>query len=425
MEFFTNARFDFMKYRRFWAAASALFVVVSIVAIFVHGRLNIGIDFTGGTQLVLKFQEPPGEDDLRRQLAAIGMADAQIQRYGPAGSGEILIRAPLQEGAAEGSAPQLMAILDGIYNAGRGEQFDLNQRGADALTEDLLLPADPEQIAAIDEESARRHYREIAEAILDARRSDGIFTSWDEVRAVPAVGPEVAEALESRAYLGSFGLLSEEVVGPAVGAELRQKGIWAVVFSMLAMLAYIWIRFELRFGLGALLAILHDVIVTLGLFAVLDFEFNLSTIAAFLTLVGYSVNDSVVIFDRVRENLRKSRRVPLVQVINDSVNQTLSRTVLTSGTTLLAVGSLFFLGGEVLRGFAFVLMVGVIVGTYSTIFVASPFAIFWEWMRERRRGGGGGAQRPERAARRPASPTGKAEEQRSGAGAAAVGGRQR
>ena len=153
-------------------------------------------------------------------------------------------------------------------------------------------------------------------------------------------------------------------------------------------MAYIWYRFELRFGLGALVALVHDVSIALGAYAVLGYEFDVTSIAAFLTVVGYSVNDSVVIFDRVRENLRRNRRDPLAEVINRSLNQTLSRTLLTSGTTLLPVGTLFLFGGDVLRGFSFVLMMGVIVGTYSSIFVASPMVLLWE--RFRASGGRGG-----------------------------------
>jgi preprotein translocase subunit SecF len=177
-----------------------------------------------------------------------------------------------------------------------------------------------------------------------------------------------------------------------MGRELRQKGILAVVLSLLGMLAYIWLRFELRFGIGALMASIHDVLVALGLFALFGYEFNLTTIAAFLTLVGYSVNDTVVIFDRVRENMNASPSEPLVHVMNRSLNETLSRTVLTSGTTLLAAGALFVLGGDVLRGFSFVLAIGVIVGTYSSIYIASPFALLWEQLvggsARARRGGG-------------------------------------
>ena len=151
-----------------------------------------------------------------------------------------------------------------------------------------------------------------------------------------------------------------------------------MVLSLIGMLLYIWFRFELRFGVGALVAVFHDVMVVLGLYALMDFEFNLTSIAAFLTLVGYSVNDTVVIFDRVRENMRRSRREPLREILNASINQTLSRTMLTSGTTLLAVGALLIFGGDVLRGFSFVLTVGIVVGTYSSVYVASPFAMLWE-----------------------------------------------
>ena len=173
----------------------------------------------------------------------------------------------------------------------------------------------------------------------------------------------------------------------------------AVLASMLGMLVYIWVRFELRFGIGALAAAVHDVLVTLGLFAFAGFEFNLTTVAAFLTLVGYSVNDTVVVFDRVRENMRRSRRTPLLEVMNQSLNQTLSRTILTGGTTLTACLALMILGGEVLRGFAFILFVGVIVGTYSSIYIASPFALLWEQVLRPR---GAGAQRAEEKATAPA-----------------------
>ena len=166
-----------------------------------------------------------------------------------------------------------------------------------------------------------------------------------------------------------------------------------MILSLIGMLVYIWVRFELRFGIGAIMACVHDVLVTLGLFALAGFEFNLTTIAAFLTLIGYSVNDTVVIFDRIRENMRKTRRKPLIEIMNESINQTLSRTILTGGSTLLVLGALLWLGGDVIRGFAFVMLVGILVGTYSSIYVASPFALLWEkWF------GSGGRARAGRAA---------------------------
>ncbi|MBZ0111607.1 MAG: protein translocase subunit SecF [Thermoanaerobaculia bacterium] len=386
MEFFKNTHIDFMKYRLMWAAASAALVVLAIVAIFVHGKLNIGIDFAGGTELIVRFQDAPDTDKLRAELTAAGIDDAQIQRFGDADSHEVVIRTPLDEDA-EGDTSELLAILNANYNGEpAADGFDLNLGGSDALA-DYLLGLDPFELRANDEALAREEYERAAKLVLGQRKVTGLFSGWDEITGIDGLEPEIATALESKAQIGSFAALGGGFVGPAIGAELRMKGLLAVVFSILVMMLYIWVRFELRFGVGAMLAIVHDVFVTLGLFALMDFEFNLSIIAAFLTLVGYSVNDTVVVFDRVRENMRKTRRESFVDTLNTSINQTLSRTILTSGTTLLAVGALYFFGGEVLRGFSFVLLVGVIVGTYSSIFVASAFALLWEELTHRRQGG--------------------------------------
>lgn len=375
MEFFQNTSIDFMKYRKYFVVLSVLMVLASIFAVFVHGALNLGIDFAGGTQVTLKFQAQPQIDELRTVVSAIG--DAQIQRFGEEDANEVIIKTATVEGSEEGSQTAVIEALDRRFNGESAGGFDLNRRGSDAMAA-LLFETDPDRVAGQDQEVARQHYAEIAEAILSQRREDGLLSSWEEVAAVDGVSSEVREALERQTYLGDFAVLGSENVGPQIGAELRQKGILAVVSSLIGMLIYIWFRFELRFGIGALVAVTHDVLIVLGLFALAGFEFNLTTIAGFLTLIGYSVNDSVVVFDRVRENLRRSRREPLVQIMNKSLNQTLSRTVLTSSTTLLAVGSLLFLGGDVLRGFAFIITVGVIVGTYSSIYVASPFALLWE-----------------------------------------------
>lgn len=399
MEFLRDTSFRFMRYRKFWTVASVAVAVVAILAIFVHGRLNVGIDFTGGTQIIVRFQEAPATDDLRDAVAEAGWADAQIQRFGAEGSDEFMIRVPLEEGREEGSASQVLDALDAAYGtAPEGtsrDGIDLNLRGTATVTS-TLMAADPLELAAADEAMARAEYETIAEAVLAARQERGVFTSWDEIEGLEPVTPEVLEALRERAYLGSFSLLGEEVVGPTIGAELKRRGIWAVVLSILGMLGYIWVRFELRYGVGAVLAIVHDVLVVLGLFALMDYEFNLSTIAAFLTLVGYSVNDTVVVFDRVRENLRRTRRFSFEETLDLSINQNLSRTVLTSGSTFVAVAALFFLGGEVLRGFSFVLLVGVVVGTYSSIFVAGAFTLLWERLSQGE-GGGRGRRRVTRS----------------------------
>ena len=226
--------------------------------------------------------------------------------------------------------------------------------------------------------AALAHYSAVADAILKERKKTGLFKSLDVLSRAPGVSPATASALQTQAHLGNFSVLAVENVGPQIGSELRRQGFLAVVMSLLGMLCYIWFRFELRFGIGAVMASLHDVVVTLLFFWAFGLEFNLTTIAAFLTLIGYSVNDTVVIFDRMRENMRKSRRKPLIEVMNDSINQTLSRTIMTSGLTFLTVLSLLIFGGDVLHGFAFVMTVGIIVGTYSSIYVASPFALLWE-----------------------------------------------
>jgi len=378
MDLFRDSHIDFMKYRKYWIVVSLALLAVGIFSVFVHGKLNVGIDFAGGTQITVQFAEEPEVDRLRGVLAEAGVADAQLQRFGEPGSHEVLIKTPVAEGTQEGLRDPIVAALDRVYNPGMDAELDLNRDGVEDIAA-ALLAADPDGVAGGgDPEAAAAHYDGVAESILELRREEGLIGSWEQVAAAPGVSPAALDVLREIGQLGNFAVLGVENVGPQMGRELREKGVWAVVLSLLGMLAYIWIRFELRFGVGALMASLHDVLIALGLFALLDYEFNLTTIAAFLTLIGYSVNDTVVIFDRVRENMHKHPAKPMLEVMNDSLNQTLSRTILTSGTTLLAVGALFVLGGDVLRGFAFVLVIGIIVGTYSSLYIAAPFALLWE-----------------------------------------------
>ncbi len=183
------------------------------------------------------------------------------------------------------------------------------------------------------------------------------------------VAQAVRDALE--ASFQGIEIRRVEVVGPKVSGELIQQGALAVGLAVLAIMVYVWLRFEWQFSVGAVIALVHDVVLTIGVFSVLRLEFNLAIIAALLTIVGYSINDTVIVYDRVRENLRKYKQRDLTEVINLSINETLSRTVMTSGTTLLALGALYFLGGEVIRGFTFAMIWGIVVGTYSSIFVAA------------------------------------------------------
>jgi len=374
MEILKNPNFDFMKYRRYWVAVSFVTILAGLVGIFYLDRLNFGVDFAGGTQLILKFDAEPDVEELRSLVTAAGFRESQIQRFGEQGAHEVMIRTPIVGGSEEGSAAQVREALDGRYNPDRGGRPDLNQIGVVSLSE-LLAEANPDAVAS---DQAAVYYEAIAEKVLAQRKDSGIFADIDEIAGIEGVSPAAAKALRERASVGGFSVLSVENVGPQVGRELRQRGVLAVVGAILGMLAYIALRFEVRFGVGSTMAVLHDVLITLGLFAWSHYEFNLTTIAAFLTLIGYSVNDTVVTFDRVRENLRKNRNQDMVALLNRSINQTLSRTILTGGTTLLAALCLYLFGGDVIRGFAFVMVIGVIVGTYSSIYIASPFALLWE-----------------------------------------------
>ncbi len=197
------------------------------------------------------------------------------------------------------------------------------------------------------------------------------------------VQEEVEKALKDAMGEDQYELRRTELVGPKVGAELRKKGFMAVIYAIVGILVYVTWRFEFRFALGAILALIHDALITVGIFSVLDREIDLPIVAAILTIIGYSINDTIVVFDRVRENMRRIRKQSIEKVVDTSINETLSRTLLTSLTTLVVVGALFLLGGPVIHNFAFALIIGVFVGTYSSIYIASPVLIYWEKIRER------------------------------------------
>ncbi len=378
MEFFRNTHIDFMRYRRIWLAVSGLAIVVSMVLLFGLKRLNVGIEFAGGTQITMRFAEAPQVDELRALFSGAQIDTPQLQRFGEDDANEVILKTRSITGDEVDPETAVIAALDGKMNPDLGGRLDLNLRGTAAL-QSLLATEDPDRVATTPgDEAAVEHYQAVAAAVMGLKKDHGLLESWERIGGLPEVTPASLEVLRAKAALGKFTVLSTESVGPQIGSELRTKGILAVVFSLIGMMAYIWLRFELRFGIGAVVASAHDVAITLGAFVLANHEFNLTSIAAFLTVVGYSVNDTVVIFDRVRENLRRNRREPLAKVLNDSLNQTLSRTVLTTGTTLLAVVTLFLIGGEAIQGFAFVLMVGIVVGTYSSVYIASPIVLLWE-----------------------------------------------
>ena len=293
MRIFTDANYNFIRWRWHAIALSLVVVIAGVVTMVVRG-LPLGLDFTGGTIVVLEFQQNVTEQQVRSAVSSIP-GDEVVNTYDDPAKRQIMVRLPLIEGVEQGTSLQ---------------------RGA-----------------------------------LEVER------------------------LVREAKLGEFSVVSRDLVGPAIGEDLQRRGIYATLASIAAIAIYIGFRFRFSFAIGAIAATLHDVIVTMAFLTFFGYDLSLNVVAAILTITGYSVNDTIVIFDRVRENMRSMRRESLETVVNTSVNQTLSRTIITAGTTFLSVFALYFFGGEALEGFAFTLLVGIVSGTYSTVFIASSLAI--------------------------------------------------
>ncbi len=374
MRIIGKTNIPFLSYRWIALSISLVLILVGLGIIFFGPGLNLGIDFVGGTQVTLKFREDPDLPRLRKVLSKLTVGEPVIQRFDEPEKHEILIRVENPEGQEGDFTKPIFELLNREFNADLGDAFDLNFQGVKELTE-MLVAANPDGISADDPEALQAHYAPMAEAVMDWRKEHGIFMSVDEIDRVEGLSDATRSFIKEHSAAGAFSMLGAESVGPAVGADLREKAQLAIVFSLLGMLIYIWVRFQLPYGVGAVGALFHDVLITLGALAVTGREINLPTIAALLTLVGYSVNDTVVVFDRVRENLRLKRSMDLQPLMDESINQTLSRTFITSGTTLMVVLSLYVFGGDVINTFAFVLLVGIIVGTYSSVFIASPIAL--------------------------------------------------
>jgi preprotein translocase subunit SecF len=294
MRIFTSPNYDFIRWRWHALALSALIILAGVGLMIAQGT-RLGIDFTGGTLVVYKFQKPVTEEQVRRAVDTALPGEKVVQRYGDAASNQILVRLPQAPGVEQG-----VGLAEGAV------------RIKDALT---------------------------------------------------------------KASLGPFEEISRELVGPVIGADLQRKGIYATIASIVGITIYIAIRFRFSFAVGAIAATFHDILITLAFLQFFKYDLSLNVVAAILTITGYSVNDTIVIFDRVRENQHLLRRESLEKLVNTSVNQTLGRTIITAGTTFVAVLSLYLFGGEVLQGFAFTMLVGIVSGTYSTIFIAAAVAI--------------------------------------------------
>lgn len=375
MQLLSETNIDFLGRRKIFLGLSLVFIAIGILSTILNGGLKFGIDFKGGTLVYAKFKDAPDIESVRNALTAKGLSVATLQPFdeGPEDH-ELKIDLDLAGDVVETSGKsQVIETLRELYPIESGK-LDFNNAGVESLVQQLNANASVQGAGLSMGELTQQ-----AEALLKVRDSQysGLVKNFSELGSVSELNPDIMRALQEEVALGGFAIRGIEVVGPKVGKELQWVAIRATLFALVGMLIYIAFRFESWiYGIAAVVAVFHDVFITLGFFSLVGREIELTVIAALLTLVGYSMNDTIVIFDRVRENHKLTRRLSLTELLNLSINQTLSRTVLTSGLTLIAVMCLFIFGGEVLRGFSFALVVGVLVGTYSSIFVASPILLW-------------------------------------------------
>jgi preprotein translocase subunit SecF len=380
IELFKEPNIDWMGKAKYFYALSGILLIAGWTSIFLHGGLRYSIDFKGGTNVDVRFAQPPNIDKLRSGLSAQGIGNTEIQSVSDiasSNSNEVLIFVEQKnqgDEAGDASKIQVINALNAIYGTASSSKPDFNSATPSTLTS-FLTEKDPLLLST----NAGDRYQQLARRILAYRdtASQGVVTNFDDLSKADGVTPPVLAALKNNYALGTFAIRGAEVVGPKVGGELRRQAIYVTLYALGGMLVYIAFRFQLVYGAAAVLAVFHDVLITLGFFSLLHFEISLTVIAALLTLVGYSMNDTIVIFDRIRENNRLLRREPFPDVVNKSINQTLSRTILTSGLTFLTVLVLFLMGGQVLRAFSFALVVGIVVGTYSSFGIAAPLVVAW------------------------------------------------
>ncbi len=394
MNFFREVNLDWMSKAKYFVALSVALLLLGGVSLVRKGGLRYGIDFKGGTLVYVRFAKPAPIDQIRKGLAEQGLGDSVIQQisdFANPNSNEVVIGLEQKGQGVESLDAGKAAILQALqksFASGDPSKQDLNSTSASALAE-FLARRDPLALGA----SAGERYAQLAKRLTDYRdkQRNGLVTGFDELRKVEGVNDAVLSTLRDAYSLGSFAIRNVEIVGPKVGAQLRKQAILVTLYALAGMLVYIAFRFEWVYGAAAVLAVFHDVLITLGFISLLNFEISLTVIAALLTLVGYSMNDTIVIFDRIRENNRLMRREPFPVIVNRSINQTLSRTILTSGLTFLTVLVLFLMGGQVLRSFSFALVVGIVVGTYSSFGIAAPLVVAWNHWRGQGAAAGSGS----------------------------------
>jgi preprotein translocase subunit SecF len=373
VEFFRNPNIDFLGKKWYFLAFSLVFSVAGVFSmLFWHG-IPYGVDFRGGTLVYVKFAQAPDNNAIRAAMDRAGLHNARIQSYGSPGSNEVLIDVSEQETSEQALDRSKTQIINALESNAPADKQDLNNSGFLTI-KNYLMQKDPLHTGT----DAEQRYTAQAQAIVNYRDKvkGGVLHSIDELKA--AVDPAVVASLGDGFFLSNFGVRNVEIVGPQVGAQLRKQALLATVYSLVGMLIYLAFRFEWIYGVAAVVTVFHDTLITVGAFSLLNKEISLTVIAAILTLIGYSNNDTIVVFDRIRENLKLMRREKLSDIVNRSINQTLSRTILTAGLTFLTVLALYLFGGEVLKGFSFALVIGILIGTYSSIAIAAPILVAYQ-----------------------------------------------
>jgi preprotein translocase subunit SecF len=373
VEFFRNPNIDFLGKKWYFLAFSLVFSVAGIFSmLFWHG-IPYGVDFRGGTLVYVKFAQAPDNNAIRAAMDRAGLHNARIQSYGSPGSNEVLIDVSEQETSEQALDRSKTQIINALETNAPANKQDLNNTGFLTI-KNYLMQKDPLHLGT----DAEQRYTAQAQAIVNYRDKvkDGVLHSLDELKA--AADPAVVASLSDGFFLSNFGVRNVEIVGPQVGAQLRKQALLATAYSLAGMLVYLAFRFEWIYGVAAVVTVFHDTLITVGAFSLLNKEISLTVIAAILTLIGYSNNDTIVVFDRIRENLKLMRREKLSDIVNRSINQTLSRTILTAGLTFLTVLALYLFGGEVLKGFSLALVIGILIGTYSSIAIAAPILVAYQ-----------------------------------------------
>jgi len=373
MEFFRSTNIDFLGKKWYFLAFSLVFSVAGLLSIFFWHGIPLGVDFRGGTLVYVKYSHPVKAAEIHGELERAGLKNARVQPYDKPGLNEWLIQLDIQETSEQSLDKGKTQIIQALAQNAPAGKADLNNSSVLTVT-NFLLEKDPLHLGT----EANPRYAALAKAIVDFRdkQRGGVLASLDELRGT--ADPAVISSLQDNFFLSDYGVRNVEIVGPQVGQQLRKQAVLATLYSLAGMLVYLGFRFEWIYGVAAVLTVFHDTLITVGAFSLLNWEISLTVIAAILTLVGYSNNDTIVVFDRIRENIKLLRRDKLSDIVNKSINQTLSRTILTAGLTFLTVLALFLFGGEVLKGFSFALVIGILIGTYSSIAIAAPILVAYQ-----------------------------------------------